>query len=260
MRKFRVSERHFLVRILKLLELVAVRVASNVIVATPFLNNIVTARTDASEKCTTILNLPDGKFFKAIEKKDHSLNGKFKMVYPGTLSEQHGVDIAVKAVKLVTTTAKVPIEFHIYGPLLESNTLLSLITKLNVQNSVFLHPLVPIEKLVHILASMDVGIVPKRDGVFIGEAISTKLFEYAAIGLPAVVSRTSGDSLFFDDSMVLFFEPENEQDLAQKLIELFENQELRTELAKNSKLMSNKMNWQKEKEKLFLVYHKIGLM
>ena len=259
MRKFHVSEKHLLVKLLKLLEIIAVRLTSQVIVATPFLHNIVTARSVIPGKCTTILNLPDSKFFDAVEKKNYHLNGRFKIVYPGTLSEQHGVDIAIKAVQLVKTKVDIPVEFHIYGPTLEHFTLRPLIQKLDLQDNVFLHPLIGLDRLVPILTTMDVGIVPKRDGVFIGEAISTKLFEYAAIGLPAVVSKTAGDSLYFDDSMVLFFEPENEHDLAQKLIELIKNQDLRFRLAQTAKHMFERLNWQIEKAKLLSVYHKIGL-
>jgi len=54
---------------------------------------------------------------------------------------------------------------------------------------------VSVEQLVQILRSMDVGVVPKRKGVFSDEGISTKLFEFAAVGLPTIVSRTCGDFL-----------------------------------------------------------------
>ena len=175
------------------------------------------------------------------------------------MSELHGIDIAINAIKLVVSETDIPIEFYLYGSGSEKvvNGLCSQIRKLDLQNVVKLQDSVPLEKLVSILKNMDVGIVPKRDGKFAGDAISTKLFEFAALGLPAIVSRTRGDSLFFDDSMVLFFEPENERQLADCIIKLFNNPALRRSLSENLRSLHERVNWGLMKSDFYAIYDKL---
>jgi glycosyltransferase involved in cell wall biosynthesis len=257
MKKYQVSEAHLVIKFLKFLEKFSAKFTNHIIVASPFWLEVVTGRSSVPEKCTTILNLPDTKYFNSIEKKNYEINGKFKIIYPGTLSEQHGVDIAIRAISLVLSETNIPIEFHIYGRGPEKENLISLAKELNIDNYVFFHRDYRIEKYVNILKTMDLGIVPKRNGVFIGEAMSTKLFEFAAIGLPTVVSLTSGDSLYFDDSMVVFFEPANESELAENIIKLYQDPQTRETLGQNAKMLSKKLNWDYSKQQLIEVYNNI---
>ena len=222
MRKYHASNNDLFIRILKYLEKISTIFADHIIVATPFLRNTVGKRSTDPAKVSTIINVPDMHYFNK-KRTTYSRNKPFKLIYPGTLSELHGVDIAIKAVKLVTLKTSIPLEFHIYGGGSAENELKSLTRELSLQGIVHFHPSVPFRVLCDILYSMDAGIVPKRNGIFAGEAISTKVFEFAAAGLPAIVARTKGDSLYFDDSMVCFFEPDNERDLAKCIVKLEQN-------------------------------------
>ena len=69
---------------------------------------------------------------------------------------------------------------------------------------------------------VDVGIDPKKNGVYSGETLSVKAMEYLALGIPLVVSGTPVSKSYFDDSMVLFFDPDDETKLAGQVIRLHE--------------------------------------
>jgi glycosyltransferase involved in cell wall biosynthesis len=261
MRKYHKNENHNLIRFLKYLERLSVRFADHVIVATPFLREIVIKRSSTPNHCTTILNLSDPKYFHCKSVNNQRVNGKFRLIYPGTLSELHGVDIAIRAVKLVKSETNIPVELNIYGAgsVHYKNQLISLSQSLNLMDCVKFLEAVPLEELVDSLCQMDAGVVPKRDGMFAGDAMSTKLFDFAAIGLPAIVSRTRGDSLFFDDSMVLFFEPENERQLADAIIRLSDHPELRKSLSEKLQLLYKKVNWGVIKKDLYIIYDQLLL-
>jgi glycosyltransferase involved in cell wall biosynthesis len=236
-------------------------------VATPFLRSTVIQRSAVPRKCSTILNLPDPRYFKF---KNHSADraitskascgfrdsSRFRIIYPGSLSFLHGVDIAIKAMQWVKPEPSLTCELHIYGYGSDTqiNQLKELVDQLNLHNRVFFHPTVFAKELVEIIHTMDAGLVPKRDGVFIGEALSSKLFEFAALGIPTIVSRTVGDNFFFDDSMVLFFEPENEKDLAGCIIQLARDRSLRQRLVHNAGSVPNKINWNLMKRELYDIY------
>jgi len=254
MRKFPADENSFIIRLIAAIEKLATRFASQVIVATPFIAEKIAQRFCPKHKITTIINLPDTRHFMNHSMPALERNGKFRLIYPGTLSKLHGIDLAIKAIKLVKDESDIPVEFHIYGTGSEWDNLISLTKKLNLEDSVKFSREVSIEKLVQILRSMDLGVVPKRTGVFSDEAISTKLFEFAAVGLPAVVSRTRGDSLYFDDSSVMFFEPDNHRELADCILKLYHNPELRKSIAEKANLLSTKMNWDVVKKDFCAVF------
>lgn len=259
-RKYGIPESHWIIKGIQYLERISAKFANHVVTASPFFRKSLIERSSTPEECTTILNLPDPKYFYSINTVDNSRkNGNFRIIYPGTLGEIHGVDIAIKAIKRITEESDIGIEFHIYGrgAVKERNRLIIMTKELNLGDFVYFHMGVPIDKLAAVLKSMDVGVVTKRDGVHAQDAISTKLFEFAEVGLPAVVSRTKSDSLYFNDSMVMFFEPENEKDLSDCIIRLYKNPELRKSLSKEAKKLSEQLNWETEKMKLRGIYEHI---
>ena len=255
-RKYGIPEGHNLIRTLRYLEKLSIKLADHIIVASPFFKETLIRRSCSREKCTTILNLPDPKYFKARKVHERGDSDDFKVIYPGTLGEIFGVDIAIKAIGRVVRHTKIPVQFHIYGEgaELEKNKLMTLTKNLDLQDVVHFSPKVPAGELARIYKSMDIGIVPKRSGVHADDAMSTKLFEFTAIGLPCIASRTKADSLYFDDSMVMFFEPENESELADCIVRLYRNPELRKSLCQQAALLYRKINWEKESKKLYEVY------
>jgi glycosyltransferase involved in cell wall biosynthesis len=256
MRKYKKDENDNAIKLLKFQEKMASAISNHVIVATPFLKETVINRSTKAFACTPILNLSDNKYFDGRSNNTSRTDNKFRLIYPGTISEIHGVDIVINAVGLIVKKTKIPIEFHIYGSgsQQEIKRLISMIERLNLNEFVILHKQVYVDELADILRTMDAGVVPKRGGTFAEDAISSKLFDFAAVGLPSIVSRTKGDSLYFDESMVLFFEPGNEKQLADCIIKLHDNQDLRRSLSENSKLLSNKINWGMMKEDLYAIY------
>jgi glycosyltransferase involved in cell wall biosynthesis len=259
MRKYQVLEKHKMILLLKLLEKLSVKFSNYVITASPFFRDKLVKRSANSDRCEVIYNLPDIGNSHNKFKINHNNNGKFKIIYPGTISEIHGVDIAIKAIKLAKEDSKYPIELHIYGlgPKDECDRLHELKKRLNLEENVFFHDIVPTEQLKTILQTMDVGLVPKKGGVFAEDAISTKLFEFAMAGLPAVVSKTKSDQIFFDDSMVMFFEPENERQLADCILKLKDDPYLRKSLSIKANSIFKTVNWDNHKIEFVNIFKKL---
>lgn len=261
MRKYNISETDIIIKIIKYSEKLSAKIANHVITASPFFRKTLIKRSLKPKKCTIIMNLPDPKCFNDSREETRIENDKFRIIYPGTLGEIHGVDIAIKAIKRAVKKENIPIELHIYsrGAEVEKTKLVTLTKKLGLEDIVYFNSNVHSEKLAVIFKSMDVGLVPKRNGIHAQDAMSTKLFEYAAVGLPAIVSRTKSDSLYFDESMVMFFEPGKAKDLARCILELYRNPDKAKQLVRNAYRIYEKIKWDKtQKVYLRIVYDLTG--
>jgi glycosyltransferase involved in cell wall biosynthesis len=107
----------------------------------------------------------------------------------------------------------------------------------------------PVEKLPPLIAAADVGVVPYRGDAFTQSLLPTKLMEYAAMGLPAVVARTDAISHYFDDTMVKFFAPDDAEDLARCILELHTDRQSLAKLAQGIRSFNQRFSWSKESEK-----------
>lgn len=255
-RRYGLGERAPGVRLLRRAERLAARLADHVLVASPLMRERLVARSVSPERCTTILNLPDPRFFPPDGPPARGSGDRLRVVFPGTLAEVQGVDLAIRAVHRVRSETDIPIELHIYGAGAERYVtgLRALVRELGLDGAVVFHAPVTGEAYAQVLRSMDAGVVPKRAGVFADLALSTKLMDFAAVGLPAVVARTTPETLFFDDRMVVYFEPGDPESLAQGLIALYRDPARRARLAANARRIVARLNWAGECARLLEVY------
>jgi glycosyltransferase involved in cell wall biosynthesis len=121
----------------------------------------------------------------------------------------------------------------------------------------FISPL-PVEELPPIIARADLGVVPYRDDVFTDTLLPTKLMEYAAMELPAVVARTSAISIYFDDTMVRFFPPGDAAELANCLLELHSDRRRLAQLAEGIQGFNQRYNWPKISQEYVTLVRRLG--
>jgi glycosyltransferase involved in cell wall biosynthesis len=97
------------------------------------------------------------------------------------------------------------------------------------------------------MANADLGVVPKRADSFGNEAYSTKIMEFMALGVPVVASNTKIDRYYFDDSVVRFFESGNPDALAEAVVDVLRNRDLRDRLVTNGLDYATRNSWQVRK-------------
>jgi glycosyltransferase involved in cell wall biosynthesis len=259
--KFNKDPGTILVKILLFFEKIATQFADFTIVAHDLLRERVIKRDGIPEnKCVALLNYPSKTFLNPmLQKKDKE---EFRIIYPGTISYQHGIDIAIKAMAIVKQECK-SIKLDIYG---RSNNpiyyqeLIKLTDDLGLNESVSFHDFVPFEEMQNIFMGASIGVVPKRGGIFGSEAFSTKTLEFMAAGLPVIVSKTKIDEYYFDSSLVMFFEPENHIDLSRCILELYRDAEKRETLVRKGSEFVDKNNWEtKSQMYLDIVNRLVGI-
>jgi glycosyltransferase involved in cell wall biosynthesis len=214
--------------------------SDHVIVANDLWLEKVRARSAPHRKCMVMLSVPDRTLFR--RKTDPSQREPHIVLYPGSLSYHQGVDIAIKAIHRVRS--RFPnLEVHIYGWGPEEQSLRQLVTELGVTEGVKFMGACSLFDIPRVMEGADIGIVPKRNCEFAGEAFSTKTLEFMAMGIPVVTARTKIDAHYFDECTVRFFEPGDDASLASALIDVVQSERLRRQLVENGRRFVESHDW-----------------
>ncbi len=252
MEKLQIKESRIVIRIIKFIENISSRFADHVITVTEHWRKKLVSRSVAQSKCSVLLNVPDEDLFKPFSNNKPISNHSFNLFYHGSLEDYFGVDTLLEAMPIIKQ--HIPnVTLHIYG----SGRLKEMFEKFaidkNFDGAIKFHNKVPFYKLPEILKDAHLGIVPTKNSNFSDDTISMKSLEYISLGIPIVISKTAAHHFYFDSSMVKFFEPDNEDDLARSVISLHKNEEERKILVKNSQLFIEKYGWNQSKKIYFQI-------
>ncbi len=243
--KFKGSERSLTFRLLTTVERISARFSDHVIAANHIWEKRLQQRSVEESKCTTILNFPDTEIFQA--RGRNRTDNRFVILYPGTLNYHQGIDIAIRALALIKD--QVPeAEFHIYGSGEQLNPLRALVKELELEKRVFLMGTKPLHEISSVIENADLGVVPKRSNSFGNEAFSTKILEFMSLGVPVVVPDTAIDSYYFNNSVVKFFRANDEQSLADAMLLMIKNPELRQKFTRDASEFVRKYSWDMNKD------------
>jgi glycosyltransferase involved in cell wall biosynthesis/peptidoglycan/xylan/chitin deacetylase (PgdA/CDA1 family) len=225
--KFRREGHDTTFRMLVWMERVSAAVANHVIISNHLWQERYASRAGIKGHCSTFINNVDSSVFTRHERRRN--DDRLVVLFPGGLQWHQGVDIAIRAFKQVH--AVMPnVEFHIYGDGNARDSLVELTAELGLSGQVQFSEPVNMRQIAAIMADADLGVVPKRADSFGNEAYSTKIMEFMSVGVPVVASATKIDRYYFDDSIVRFFESGNPDSLAQEMLALLRDAELRRQI------------------------------
>ena len=200
-------------------------------------------------KFSILLNVPDHRFFVP-KSPPGEWGDEFRLLYHGTTPKRAGLDVALRAV--ARARKEIPrIRFQILGVREGAEELSRLVAELGLTDCVVLAHSVPIEDLAAVIESTHVAIVPYLSDSFTQYVLPVKLLESVAMRRPVIVSRLRTVEAYFDSSMVRFFEPGNDRELAESIVELYRNPELAKELAVNAEAFTARYNWPEHRQIYF---------
>jgi len=255
--KFKVNERSLIFRMLLLVERLSIAYSDHVIISNHLWHAKLTQRSVRPEKCTALINYPDTSIFSG-RQRAAAASDDFLMCYPGTLNQHQGVDVAIRALALLRSRSP-NVKFLIIGDGPDREKLKAIAKQERLDDSVTFQGFVPMETVAETMATVDLGVVPKRKDSFGNEAFSTKIMEFMAMGVPVVASDTRIDKYYFNEDLVQFSESDNAEDLAAKILDLMRNSTKRDVLRTNARRFIEQNNWDvKKSEYLDLVDHVVA--
>ncbi len=246
--KFGGGRKDLLFKALLALERISTGFADHVIISNDLWRKKLTLRSIRPNKCTTFLNYPDESLFYPRPRRRN--DDRIIILYPGTLNRHQGLDVAIRAMAILKKKAP-RAELHIYGSGEMKPALSRLVEDLRLNGHVIINNAVPIDEIPSIMAEADLGVVPKRDDSFGGEAFSTKILEFMSLGVPVVCSGTKIDRHYFSEDVIRFFQPGDENDLAEVLSQTIKDHRLRQRMAERACTFAKAFSWESRKQQYF---------
>ena len=165
------------------------------------------------------------------------------------LVSKNGIADLIKA--MVRAKAEIPeLKLIIIGSGPLETELKNLTRELNVRNDVLFLGAKEYEEIPHYLKSADMFVRPS-----LSEGLGTAFIEALAAGLPIVGTPVGGVVDFLkNDETGLFCETGNPKDIAEKIISILSNRELRERLIKNGLELAQKYDWRYMAEKFRQIY------
>ncbi len=201
------------------------------------------------KKITPILNVPNTSIFKVNDvRTSNGLN--INMVYHGTISYRLGQDLIIEAINKIKDNIPNLI-FHLIGKGDTVQELKQLVKKYKIESYINIYDkFFPLEEIPKILLNMDIGILPQRNSLQTSTyGFPVKLFEYVIMNIPIIAPRYKAIQRYFSEDMLCFFEPENIEDMADKILFLYNNKKARNEYSINAKRFFEKYNYNTEMNK-----------
>jgi glycosyltransferase involved in cell wall biosynthesis len=200
-------------RALRLVERVALSLSHIVLtVHEPYRRELVDRGADAA-RTIVVMNSVDEELLPAGAQAE--VDG-FRIVYHGTVTPHYGVQLIVDALAIVV--ASVPeARLEVYGSGDAAGGVEAAARRHGLADRVLVTPELPHLVVLERIQGASAGVVPNLPNRLNRFALSTKLFEYVASGIPAVVAGLPTLREHFDESEVWFFAPGDSQSLAQAL-------------------------------------------
>ena len=167
------------------------------------------------------------------------------IVYTGTFLHWKGVDILVKAAKYIQHPDYVILLIGGFGA--DRKRIEKLIKTEKVGDKIIVDGFLSQKELIGILKQADLAVIPNRlDAEGNKYTSPLKTYEYLAVGLPIVCSDLySMRQILVAKENALFFEPENEQDLASKIDYILSDPNIQNQLSINNKKVAPLHSWQR---------------
>ena len=210
------------VQILRRLERWSIRWADLALTTNLAFERLFISRSCSPGKIRIVMNSPDEKIFGSEPTdpepaRQRAADTPFVIMYHGSLVERNGVDLAVEALARVRESVA-HAELRIYGaPTPFLGQVMESVRARGLDEAIRFFGPKRLEEIVEAIAACDVGVIPNQRSVFTELNMPTRIFEYLALGKPAIAPRAAGILDYFGEDSLIFFELGDVDDLARRI-------------------------------------------
>ena len=227
-------------RALRAVERGAAHAASAVLtVHEPYRRELV-ARGVPAEKITVLMNSLDERLLPAAAEPGG--DGGFRIVYHGTVTPHYGVELVVLAAARLRGTVP-DLEVELYGDGDAVPSVVARARELGLDGRLAVSGYLPQRDVLRAVQGASVGVVPNLPTRLNRYALSTKLLEYVALGVPVVSADLPTIRAHFSDEEVRYFRAGDADSLADALADVAANPEAASRRAEAARRRYEEYRW-----------------
>jgi glycosyltransferase involved in cell wall biosynthesis len=207
-------------------------------------------------KVTVVRSGPSLERIKIVPPNPKWKNGrKFLIGYVGVMGQQEGIDHLIEVARiLIYEKARTDIQFVLVGGGTELDAMKELSRKMGLSEFVVFTGRIPDEPMLEILCTADICVNPDVANEMNDKSTMNKIMEYMALGKP-IVQYDLTEGRYSAQKASLYARPNDVRDLAEKILELLNNPELRRRMGQyGRRRVLKELQWEHEKPKLLEAY------
>jgi glycosyltransferase involved in cell wall biosynthesis len=191
-----------------------------------------------------VMNSADTRLFDAgaHPRRPFMEDGELGLIHHSNLQRIYGLDVAVEALATIDPEA-LPHRLDVYGDGPFRADVERAIARTGSGDRVHLHGRVPMDELPALLAGADIGLVPSRPEPYLQLSLSTKLLEYAAMGVPMIASDLATFRAHFTDAAVCYVPGGDPAALASAIRGLAADPDATRRLGEEARRQAERYDW-----------------
>lgn len=243
--------------IMQLLEKLAAQYFDAIVTADEGVERIYRNRYRA-RRVITINNFPLLELFSLQEASTIDVERPYDLVYHGSLA-QYRINNALEIAQRLKTQGH-NVKWFLFGPCPNTAWLLKEIESRGLSDVFTIYPEhIPHNKVMELVLSARIGIIPLPDIIKFRYNVPTKLFEYMALGMPVILSNLPPSRPYLKNTMcAIMISPNDYDGYVDAIAKLLKNPELRQKMGLiGKKRIKETYNWESEASKLLTLYSEL---
>jgi glycosyltransferase involved in cell wall biosynthesis len=212
----------------------------------------------APERISVVMNSADGRLFDAsrYERRPFMADGRLRLIHHSNFQRIYGLDVAIEGLSRIRADLPWRLDVHGDGPWRPA--IEAAIERTATADRVTLHGRTAMDDLPALLADADIGLVPSLPEPYLEYSLSTKLLEYAAMGVPTIASDLATFRHYFDDA-ALRYVPGNDPDALARAIEAMADDPAGTvALGVEARRQAAGYDWEHQKERYLAIVDRLA--
>lgn len=224
-------------RITHLIERLTFAWTTKIIAVSPMIKDQLINKYNADvRKIEVIQNGANTNLFKPTNRekarKELNLDGNYNYIgFFGSFAPWHGLDDLVRSAPLISKEVE-NTKFLLVGEGRAKEQIVRMVNDLNLTDNFIFINRVPYEEVPKYVNIFDVCVILKKKDI---PGSPLKLWEYMACGKPVVATNTEDFRVLEEYNAGIVVDPEKTEEVADAIITLLKNKELREEMGKNGR-------------------------
>jgi glycosyltransferase involved in cell wall biosynthesis len=236
-------------RLLRIQERVSIALANAAVTVNQAMRERLIALGVRPEKVTVVANSPSLARFDPSRhpSRPFAADGTVRVVYAGALTPTYELDVLLDALASIGRgRPELDLHLDVFGRGDAAERLLDQSARLGLEDRVTFHGRIPIEEVPAAVARADIGVAPTRRDPFTDVSLSTKVFEYAAMGKPVVASRLPMVERTFPPDSVATYDPGDSASMAAAILSFVDDAAVRRKAVARTAEIVRSSAWESE--------------